>query len=698
MESAVMASRMVILACIGFFLAFPPRSYADNRTIGVSWADLGSETWKADEFAMQAAIEAGGDRYVARDAKGSVERQLSDIKALSEEADALIINPVDPAAIVPALKELHARGLPVLSYDAVIPDPAVIQVIFDYVRLGQMQAKFVLDNVPGGKVVILGGPKADPEAKLINYGQIEELEGPIARGDITVIGDISTSDWSTDTAQREMEQFLTVSGSNPDAVLASTDTIAVGANQALAKEGFSSRVKMTGSGADIEALKRIIAGEQSTTAFKDHRELAIAAARAAIELAAGTTPQSVKEVSKAYETLFGDALQGILIEPVMITAENAATVIDAGYVDKATICDESANTAIAACRSNASGLPVVDVCFATDRNSEQGDGRVHFLKDRSDVVSLGFAQVSVPEDVHEFGRRERPEKQRFLWIFTYDEKEDPDKHFVIQSIEVLDENAFRSKAESVLQRSNFYENEVLLFIHGFSVPFDDAIYTAAQVAWDINFDGLPCVYSWPSMGEISLTGYTYDTNSAQQSRSRLAAFMESLAGLSGSPKISIVAHSMGNLALIEALRELPERSDADRKLFDEIILAAPDLDRDNFRSLAGKFTEFAAGVTLYASANDRALRASMELAGSIPRAGDVPAGGPLVLSGIDSIDASAVSRYAFGLNHSYFAYDRSVVSDIGKILLNHQRPPITRNATLRQMVKSNGDTYWKFPQ
>ncbi|WP_244743703.1 alpha/beta hydrolase [Mesorhizobium sp. L-8-10] len=265
---------------------------------------------------------------------------------------------------------------------------------------------------------------------------------------------------------------------------------------------------------------------------------------------------------------------------------------------------------------------------------------------------------------------------------------------MIQNVEIFDKSKFYDLSELILSRSRNYKNHVILFIHGFNVSFRDAAYVTAQIATDLNFDGLPCMYSWPSMASLSHRGYMYDTNSARQSRGRLAEFLAQIRTLKGAEMVSIIAHSMGSVALTEALRELV--GNAQEKPYSQIVLAAPDMDEDDFRSVASKLTEFSNGVTLYASAHDKALNESKRMAANISRAGDIRDGAPIIVSGIDSIDASSVSNYVFGINHSYYASDRSVLSDIAALLLKGERPPEMRNPTIRRVDGSNG-SYWSFP-
>lgn len=689
----------IVLLIVTFFVITLTQSHAAGRIIGVSWANLSVERWKTTEAAVTAAIEAAGDSYVGVDAQSSASKQIDDIKSLiAQGVHAIIVQSDDPQGINPAIDAAVAAAIPIISLDSVIENPKVLYVAFDQVETGRIQAKALLDSTPKGDYVFMKGPTGDPNAELVFQGQMEILQNAVTAGSIRIAGEINTDDWMPQNAQKNMEQFLTANNNKLGAVLTSNESTADGVVAALTKEGLAGSIPVSGAGVDPATLNRIALGTQTVSVWKDDRELGKTVAGLASKLAAGIPLTAIESARTWSAGPSGTELKAVLLEPVPITRENLNTVIDAGWVSPGEACKGVPEGTVPACNpATASPLPIVDVCFASDRRTIPGERRLTFSHERNDRLTYGFARVSVPQANHEIGRRERPEKRRFLFINLGVETEDERKHFVIQNIDQLDEDALLVRSKEIMQRSSVYKNHVLLFIHGFNVGFDDALYTAAQVSWDMNFDGLPCIYSWPSKGELSLTGYNYDTNSAQQSRKRLAHFLQLLAKLEGAEHISIVAHSMGNLALIEALREIPLPNEGGRKPYSEIILAAPDLDRDNFLTLAERLPKFASGVTLYASSHDKALMASKQLFADIPRAGDVPTEGPVVVADIDSIDASAVSDYAFGLNHSYFATDRSVVADIARLIRLKERPPIMRDTTLRKVMRFDGALYWQFP-
>ncbi len=118
---------------------------------------------------------------------------------------------------------------------------------------------------------------------------------------------------------------------------------------------------------------------------------------------------------------------------------------------------------------------------------------------------------------------------------------------------------------------------------------------------------------------------------------------------------------MGTRVLTGALKELILEDPSARGKFDEIILAAPDIDAQTFkRDIAPTILAGEGGTTLYASSGDDALLASKTFAG-YPRAGDTTEG-VTVVPGMDTIDASAIRTDFVG--HSYYADSDSVICAI----------------------------------
>jgi esterase/lipase superfamily enzyme len=328
---------------------------------------------------------------------------------------------------------------------------------------------------------------------------------------------------------------------------------------------------------------------------------------------------------------------------------------------------------------------VVDILFATLRKLEQADtpAAPTFSGERGQALSYGRARVRIPED-HKIGRLELPGGFSIFGIQLTHEETDPKKHFILRSRQPLSLEQWDSLIEGI------GPSEAVVFVHGFNMSFDDSAVRFAQIVWDLQYKGLPVLFSWPSRGAV--IDYAYDRDSALGARD---AFLDLLSNLRDTHKIStvhVIAHSMGNFLVLDALTRLAK---SPSPAMGQLIMAAPDVDRDQFVQEIPKIRQFFRGLTLYASSADKALTVSMRVAGGIPRAGDVPAEGPIVLPGLETLDVTALGQEMFGLNHTTFAQARPLIDDISLILSESRHAP--RLAQERPMPENaSAPKYWRF--
>ncbi|WP_439544074.1 alpha/beta hydrolase [Hyphomicrobium sp.] len=337
----------------------------------------------------------------------------------------------------------------------------------------------------------------------------------------------------------------------------------------------------------------------------------------------------------------------------------------------------------------------VPVFFGTDRKQASGTERASFAGARARALVLGKALVTIPKD-HYRAIIERPWALSIFGVTLLELSEDPRRHFTIQDIGVLSREKFIEAVRQQLGASQTFKDQAFIFVHGYNVSFENALYRTAQIAYDIGFDGVPFLYSWPSGG--GLTGYLYDKDSADQSVDYLRNFIELVATQSKATKVHLIAHSMGNAALLRTLEKIQLAGGLKGgAVVSQIILAAPDIDRDVFETLATNLGSFAQGVTLYASSSDKALIASRTVAGGVARAGDVPAppSTPLVVAGVETIDVTATSTEFFGLNHSGFAEKAALLQDLGVLLMDGTHPPDARG-TMMERIEQGAAAFWRY--
>jgi esterase/lipase superfamily enzyme len=233
------------------------------------------------------------------------------------------------------------------------------------------------------------------------------------------------------------------------------------------------------------------------------------------------------------------------------------------------------------------------------------------------------------------------------------------------------------------------DKEALIFIHGYRTKFDEAARRTAQLAWDLQFQGVPILYSRPSSGNMLYTG---DEPSALWAVPHLKAFLQLVAQRSGTKTIHIVAHSLGNRALMYALQQISQDQSSTAK-FHQIVLAAPDIDVDIFRQLASSFPSTADHVTIYASSHDRALALSKFLHQS-PSMGGQPQLPSCFGTSVDLIDASVTSDDLFSLDHSYYAGDVAVLEDMAYVI--RAGLPPEKRLLLDPHPSSGLPLYWTF--
>ncbi len=313
--------------------------------------------------------------------------------------------------------------------------------------------------------------------------------------------------------------------------------------------------------------------------------------------------------------------------------------------------------------SDSVGYREVEVFYATDR-ARTGDAEPEtFYGWGRGTLELGTLIVTVP-DTRTKGLVESPS----IWRLEFGPN--PAKHVVLRSVTPVKEDLFYTTMQSRIEaRSN---KELFVFIHGYNVDFEQAAKRAAQISYDMNYGGLPVLYSWPSAG--STVGYISDTAVVRLSGRRLSQFLEQLVARSGASTVHIVAHSMGNRALTDALELMAARRDVETgeaPVFGQILFAAPDVDAGLFAQMIQTIRPLAQRLTLYASHEDWALETSRRLHGNAPRAGQ---GGEYVLvdDNIDSVDMSELGEDM--LAHSYFADDSSALADMMSLFWQNASP------------------------
>lgn len=290
---------------------------------------------------------------------------------------------------------------------------------------------------------------------------------------------------------------------------------------------------------------------------------------------------------------------------------------------------------------------IIPVYIATNRRTQGaarcGDG--HFGTALGTQTQHGICEIGVPRK-HSIGALDQSD----------DRDPDPNTFFVTGKL--------RPFSESEMIQSLSGQQEILVFVHGFNVKFEEATLRAAQMKYDLKFPGAIVLFTWPAGADESFfeslrISNTYEGNLAQARGSR-TAFTNLIQQISSTgARVSLIAHSMGHQVVIPALA-----ASSGVKL-NELILNAPDFATQEFKDLAPALSKMSRRITLYCSPGDNALVASEKLnnAQRIGRCSRV--------SGVDVINVNEVDSPALGLaglGHGYYS-GRSILTDVYQVLL-----------------------------
>jgi ribose transport system substrate-binding protein len=270
-----------------------PAAYAEGLKIGFSQVTLQSPFYVQLKTGAEAAAKAGGDTLVFLDANGDVSKQNNDIQDLiTQGVNALIINPVNPDAVVPSLEAAVAAGIPVITVDRSINGSGVTAHIGrDNKKMGQMVGEAVVarlkaDGVEKAKIIEIQGDAGGAVMMDRRDGFHAALEGS---GHTIVEGPYA--EYIRANAVTAMQDLLQA---NPDVkvVYAHNDDMALGALQVL-KENNRNDVLVAGVDGLSEALKIIAdGGNYIASALNDPKYLGDVTIQVAREAAAK------KEVAK----------------------------------------------------------------------------------------------------------------------------------------------------------------------------------------------------------------------------------------------------------------------------------------------------------------------------------------------------------------------------------------------------------------
>ena len=185
-----------------------------------------------------------------------------------------------------------SQGVKVIDYDRLtLKGDSDYYVSFDNEKVGQLQGEGLVNCLGDKKaaVAVLNGSPTDNNATLFKKGYDGVINPKFDSGDWTEVADQSVPDWDNQKALTIFEQMLQKADNKIDGVLAANDGLGNAAISAI-KQRKLDQIPVTGQDATLQGVQNIVAGDQCMTVYKAIKKEADAAAKLAIALAKGETP------------------------------------------------------------------------------------------------------------------------------------------------------------------------------------------------------------------------------------------------------------------------------------------------------------------------------------------------------------------------------------------------------------------------
>lgn len=328
---------------------------SDGKTgfVGISMPTKSSERWVHDGENMVKEFQKIGYKTDLQYGEDVVENQVSQIEnMITKGVNVLVIAPIDGESMTDVLKKAHDKNISVIAYDRLIKKSEYVSyyATFDNFRVGVLQASYIEEKLglKDGKgpfnIELFGGSPDDNNAHFFFDGAMSVLKPHMDSGKLVVkskqtnFDQAATLRWDGATAQSRMDNLLSknYSSDRVDAVLSPYDGISIGIISSLKGVGYGSAGKpmpvITGQDAELASVKSIIAGEQTSTVYKDTRELAKKAVQMADTVLKGGTVE-VND-SKTYNNGV-KVVPAYLLQPVSVDKSNYEKVlVEGGYYTK----------------------------------------------------------------------------------------------------------------------------------------------------------------------------------------------------------------------------------------------------------------------------------------------------------------------------------------------------------------------------
>nr|WP_265561388.1 substrate-binding domain-containing protein [Streptomyces hygroscopicus] len=316
----------------------------DDITVGLLLPD--KDTARFEKFDHPiikqevASLTQGKGKVVYANAEASPATQSRQFRQMVDrKVDIILVDAVDATAIAPDVQKAKDAGIPVIAYDRLAQGPIDAYVSHDNELVGEVQGRSIIEalgsNASSSKIVMMNGDPADPNTAKFKEGALGELQNRVQ-----IAKEYDTDKWSPAVAKANMRKAIQAIGlNNIAAVYSANDGMAGAVIDALKEAGATKIPPVTGQDANLDAVQRIVSGEQSMTVYKSFLDEATNAARMAVDKVQGRDILFDALTRDTVDSPTKKKIPAMLVPVVVLTRDNIKdTVIADGVYSVKDIC------------------------------------------------------------------------------------------------------------------------------------------------------------------------------------------------------------------------------------------------------------------------------------------------------------------------------------------------------------------------
>jgi ribose transport system substrate-binding protein len=253
---SLLLSVLLVLSLTSLAFAESPKA-KEEFEIAFSLKTVTNDAFQqAIATAVENECKAAGAKFtlVTAGTETGVATQVTQLEDLiTKGVDALIVNPMDANAVIPALQKAKEKGIPVILVDSTIEagheDLYITYVGTDNYAAAKLGAETLSTAMGGaGKAILVRGANGNS----VGNARADGFKAGLAAG-ITLVGE-QPGDWNNDTAKQVTENMLQA---NPDVtgIMSCSDVMVDGILQAIEDAGLTGIKVMSFDGDSIELIK-----------------------------------------------------------------------------------------------------------------------------------------------------------------------------------------------------------------------------------------------------------------------------------------------------------------------------------------------------------------------------------------------------------------------------------------------------------